>query len=254
MIALGLGLIGIGKPWGHVPGDVPGEAEALRLLEYAMELGIRHYDTAASYGVSEERLGKFLAGLTAAERDLIFVATKFGEHWDVARQQPFVDHTLAALRGSLDTSVERLGRIDLLQLHKTTPEVLRSDDLRRAVEYARSIGIRQWGASVSDLESGEMAVADLGQSWIQLPFNVGSPRFGPVMDAATGRGMRVAVNRPFAMGAMLYAPEFKDRAEAFRFVLRRGFDGVVLTGTKSREHLRENVEAFDRALLQGPST
>jgi aryl-alcohol dehydrogenase-like predicted oxidoreductase len=247
VIELGLGLIGIGKPWGHAGGAVPGEKETLELLALALELGIRHFDTAASYGVSEERVGRFLAALTAAERGRVFVATKFGEHWDAARQVPFVDHSRDALRRSLDTSLARLGRIDLLQLHKTTPAVLRSDNLRRVIEYARSAGVPAWGASVSDLESAALAAADPDQSWMQLPFNLSSTRFGPAIHAAAARGMKVAVNRPFAMGAMLYGEQPVDRETAFRFILAEHFDGVVLTGTKSAAHLRENVAAFDRA-------
>jgi aryl-alcohol dehydrogenase-like predicted oxidoreductase len=247
MIELGLGLIGIEKPWGHRPGSVPDEKSALDLLANAYNLGIRHFDTAASYGLSEERVGRFLKQLTAAQRDHIFVATKFGEHWHRVRQEPFVDHSYDALRRSLDTSLERLGRIDLLQLHKTTPAVLRSDDVRRAIAYAKSLGVPRWGASVSDPESAAMAVADRDQSWVQLPFNMASPAFGPSIDAAAARGMRVAVNRPFAMGAMLYAHHPVKHEAAFRFILGRGFEGVVLTGTKSVAHLRENIAAFARA-------
>ena len=61
-VQLGLGLIGIGKPWGHAPAPVPSEPEAIALLESAFAVGIRYFDTAPSYGdgVSEQRLGRFL--------------------------------------------------------------------------------------------------------------------------------------------------------------------------------------------------
>ena len=51
-LALGLGLIGIGKPWGHSEDAVPPEAQIRELLETAFTLGIRYLDTAPSYGVS----------------------------------------------------------------------------------------------------------------------------------------------------------------------------------------------------------
>jgi len=249
-VQLGLGLIGIGKPWGYRPTDVPGEEEALRFLETAWRLGVRYFDTAASYGTSEERLGRFLKGLSPAERAQLTIATKFGEHWDPAAQQPYVDHSYAALKASLDRSLERLGAIDVLQLHKTTPEVLRSEDLARAWEYAASFGITVTGPSVSDDESARMAVAD-GYRIIQAPFNVENTRFGGVIEVAAAGGMRVAVNRPFAMGKMLYGggPEgaFSRMVAAFRFILARRFEGVILTGTKSAAHLAENQEAFREA-------
>jgi aryl-alcohol dehydrogenase-like predicted oxidoreductase len=243
-IQLGLGLIGIGKPWGHVPRPVPSESEAQALLEFAVSLGIRYFDTAPSYGdgVSEARLGRFLATLPPEERARLTIATKMGEHWDAARGEPYADHSFDALRRSLDASVARLGRIDILQLHKTTPAVLASGDLARAWEYARSLGISRLGPSVSDLESARLALEDPRYSAMQLPFSQANETFGPVLDRARATGMWIAVNRPFAMGAMVHGGA--DKREAFRFIRQRGFTGAILTGTTSQAHLRENWEAF----------
>ena len=72
----------------------------------------------------------------------------------------------------------RLGRIDFLQLHKTTPEVLRSGDLARAWEYAASLGITAIGASVSDLESAGLAIADATYRILQFPYNAAQQTFG----------------------------------------------------------------------------
>ena len=241
-IQLGLGLIGIGKPWGHVPRPVPTEAEARALLEFAYELGIRYFDTAPSYGdgISEERLGAFLRSLGAEQRAGVTAATKMGEHWDRAKGEPYADHSFVALRRSLDRSVERLGGIEILQLHKTTPEALRSEDVARAWDYARSLGIARYGPSVSDLQSAEIALGMREFSVMQFPFNRGNAMFAQVMERAAMRGMWIAVNRPFAMGAMV-------DSEAFPFILRRRFRGVILSGTTSWVHLLENWEAFQRA-------
>jgi len=247
-VEFGLGLIGIGKPWGFANPTVPGEREARTLLEKAFALGVRYYDTAPSYGVSEERLGQFLATLTGEERQAVRIATKFGEHWDADKAEPFVDHTFEALRRSLDGSAGRLGRIDYLQLHKTTPEVLRSADLARAWEYAAGLGIQGIGASVSDLESADLAIAGAAYCILQFPYNAAQQTFAGVLDRATARGMKVAVNRPFGMGRMLYENRELSKADAFGFILEREFDGVVLSGTKSPEHLEENWRAFGEAL------
>ena len=48
------------------------EAESIALIEKALELGIKYYDTAASYGPSEERFGKVLP----AYRDRIYLNSK----------------------------------------------------------------------------------------------------------------------------------------------------------------------------------
>lgn len=246
-VQLGLGLIGIGRPWGFVAPEVPSESVAAELLEGAFALGIRYFDTAASYGYSEERLGRFLRCLSASERDAVTVATKFGETWDFEKGEPVVGHSFDALRRSLDRSFALLGRIDLLQLHKTTPAVLASDDLPRAWDYAASAGIARFGASVSDPDSGALALAAPRYDMLQLPLHREAPQFLPVVVQALRAGKWVAANRPFGMGRHLYADPPVTRVEAFAFVLRRLDRGVVLTGTKSLTHLAENVEAFHQA-------
>jgi aryl-alcohol dehydrogenase-like predicted oxidoreductase len=243
-IQLGLGIIGLGRPWGHVASAVPAASDAVDLLEFAWLTGIRYFDSAPSYGVAEERLGIFLRSLDRAQRNELSIATKFGEHWDTDRNEPFVDHSYDALRRSLDRSLRLLERIEILQLHKTTPEVLRSADLARAWDYAASLGITRIGASVSDLESAEMVIGEPRYSCIQLPLNRSNAKFSPAVGKASARGMWIASNRPFAMGAMLYGERPVSREEAFRFVLDHSFTGVILTGTKSKEHLAENWRAF----------
>jgi aryl-alcohol dehydrogenase-like predicted oxidoreductase len=220
----------------------------LALLERAFTLGVRYFDTAPSYGVSEERLGRFLAALSPGERSEVRIATKFGEHWDAAKGEPFVDHSLAALQRSLDGSMTRLGHIDILQLHKTTPEVLRWSELGRAWEYAGSLGIAVTGASVSDLESAEMAIGNPAYGILQFPYNAVQRTFGGVLERAAARGMKVAVNRPFGMGRMLYENREVTKAGAFGFILEKEFEGVVLSGTKSVGHLEENWGAFREAM------
>jgi aryl-alcohol dehydrogenase-like predicted oxidoreductase len=243
-LALGLGLIGIGKPWGYSDDKIPPETQVQQILENAFTLGIRYLDTAPSYGVSEQRLSGFLASLAPAQRASLTVATKFGEHWDADRQQPFVDHHYDALARSLDESLERLGHIDLLQLHKTTPEVLRSRDVERALDYARSLGIPNLGASVSDLESAELALSIQSFSVLQFPLNPASVQFRETARRATASGLLAVSNRPFGMGSLLYAEQPLTREAAFDFLKSQHFDGIVLTGTKSIEHLRQNWAAF----------
>jgi len=249
-VEFGLGLIGIGKPWGFANPDVPGERQALTLLERAFALGVRYFDTAPSYGVSEERLGRFLAALTPGERSAVRIATKFGEHWDAAKAEPFVDHSLDALRRSLDGSVARLGRIDVLQLHKTTPAVLGSNGLARAWEYAAALGITAIGASVSDLESAGLAMEGAAYGMLQFPYNAAQQTFAGVLGRAAARGMKIAINRPFGMGRMLYEHRELSKADAFGFILEKRFEGVILSGTKSPDHLQENWRAFGEAVAR----
>jgi aryl-alcohol dehydrogenase-like predicted oxidoreductase len=233
MIELGLGLLSIGRPWGQRRAPPPPEADALALLEAAASLGMRFFDTAPAYGESEAILGRFLR----TPRDA-FVATKMGEWWDPASGASTVDHRLDALKRSIDRSLERLGRIDLLQVHKATAGNLLSGDVARAIEYARGCGVRSFGASVPDLPAAVAASRTGWCSWLQFPFNSTNAALAGIFPFARANDMRIIVNRPFAMGAIAAG------AEAFAFVRRQDFDGVVLTGTRSVAHLRENHAAF----------
>ena len=104
---VGLGGAGIGQVWGATT-----EAECIRLVRRAVELGINYFDTSPMYGrgKSEEILGHGLDGL----RDRVYIATK-------VRLQ--VAEDLADMAGAVRRSVEqslrrlRTDRVDVLQIH-----------------------------------------------------------------------------------------------------------------------------------------
>ena len=77
--------------------------EADATIELALSHGVNHFDTAASYGDSEVRLGSWIR----RHGQSFFLATKTG------------DRTKAGARAELERSLERLGvdKVDLLQLH-----------------------------------------------------------------------------------------------------------------------------------------
>lgn len=248
-INLGSGLIGIGRKWGHKESPIPEEQDVLSFLSTAHELNIYYFDTAASYGSSEERLGKFLKTLSSENRAKLIIATKFGDHWDNDKQDAYVDHSYKALTESLDKSLNLLGHIDLLYLHKAHIQALQNSEVAQAFEYAKSKGITTFGASVSDLESAQFVLKNDFYSVMQFPYNMANPLFSEVIDEATKQGKIVVINRPFNMGGMLYEGKkqlspHEEKIKAFRFIMEKSFNGFILTGTKSPHHLQENYEAF----------
>jgi aryl-alcohol dehydrogenase-like predicted oxidoreductase len=247
-IELGLGLVSIGRTWGHRPAAPPSEGEARRLLECAVALGIRFFDTAPAYGTSQRTFGAFVKTLGDRRADIV-VATKMGEHWNSEAGTAYTDHSFDALRRSLDRSVELLGSIDLLQIHKANVAALASEGVSGALDYARSLGIQEFGASVSDLEAARLACGARSYGYLQFPFNRVDTRLAPAFEMAEASGMRIIVNRPFAMGRII--AEAADRHVAMRdalgWILEQPFQGFVLTGTKSAEHLRETQGLFQAA-------
>jgi aryl-alcohol dehydrogenase-like predicted oxidoreductase len=235
MVELGLGLLSIGRPWGVRQEPPPPEHAAFELLQKAVDLGIRFFDTAPAYGTSEAILGRFLE----SGHRKVFVATKMGESWDPATGQSTVDHSYDALKRSIDHSLTLLGRIDLLQVHKATADNLRSAEVARAIEYARSCGVGAFGASIPDLAAATVAAGTGWCSHLQFPFNRANTKLAPIFDLARERGSKLIVNRPLAMGELR-----ETVADAFRFVRAQQFQGVVLSGTKSIAHLAQNHAAF----------
>jgi len=246
-VQLGLGLISIGMGWGARPVPVPGEAEEVSFVESAYGLGFRLFDTAPSYGDSEVKLGLFLKTLDREERGILTVATKFGEHWDFEKGEAFTNHSYDALCRSLERSLRRLGSIDLLQLHRTTPEILRSADLAKAWEFALKAGVKKIGVSASAPAPAAVAL-ELGYGVMQMPYNVTREDMAPAFREAASRGIELLINRPYQAGARLYDAQPADRASLFAHILKVKFQGWILTGTRSLEHLKENLGAFRQAL------
>ncbi|HJQ08207.1 MAG TPA: aldo/keto reductase [Candidatus Saccharimonadales bacterium] len=251
MVELGCGLIAIGRQWGTTP-EVPSEAGAITFLQGAYDAGVRFFDTAPSYGLSEERLGIFLRSLTPEQRRGVRVATKFGEHWDSQERTVYADHSLDALKRSFDQSRSRLGEIVILQLHKTTPALLKSPVIAEAFNYALANGAKQIGVSVSDSVSAEIALTDDRFSVVQLPYNPASPQFHDAVASACEHGKELLINRPLQMGNITAATQDSESKQAavvsaFRFILQEEFDGVILTGTANLGHLQENMAAFTAA-------
>jgi aryl-alcohol dehydrogenase-like predicted oxidoreductase len=252
-IEFGLGLLTIGKSWGARPRPVPSQAEASALLDEALRLGVRVFDTAASYGDGEAKFGHWLSTLDPIVRAGLFVGAKFGEHWDENKNEPLDDHSRDALVHSLERSLARLGRIGLLQIHKTTPRVLESSALDEALAAARRAGITRFGASVREEVSARLAIADPRFSQIQVPYNLHDPRFSEIIDEATAAGKLVWTNRPLKMGALVGADATQNElAACFGFVLTKRFTGAVLCGTASANHLRANLKAFRQAVNTRP--
>ena len=253
-LELGLGLLSIGRIWGATQSEPPGEAEAEALLERALALGIRIFDTAPAYAASEARLGRFLAGLPRARRDALVVMTKAGEHWDPARGSTIVDHGRDALRRSLDRSFELLGSVDVLQIHKATAANVTHPNVVDLIDHAKACGVPRIGASVSDVAAGRAAIGSGLYDVLQFPFNATVTTFEALLQDLRGSALVPVINRPFAMGALApQAGEGRAGAEsAFRFIEEHVRAGVVLTGTGSPRHLEANVAGFRTRMSGGP--
>jgi aryl-alcohol dehydrogenase-like predicted oxidoreductase len=124
--SMGLGCWAIGGQWWWVGdgGKSPSgwgqvdDAESIRAIHVAIDLGINFFDTADAYGCghSERVLGKALKG----RRDKVIIATKFGKQFDEKKKHYFGHETSPELiRNACESSLRRLDMdyIDLYQFH-----------------------------------------------------------------------------------------------------------------------------------------
>ena len=97
------------------------DAESIRTIHRAMELGVTHIDTAEIYGPfhSEELVGKAIKG----QRDQVVVATKFGLVSHAGGGPGVTDSSPANVRAAVEGSLTRLGTdyIDLYYQHRVDP-------------------------------------------------------------------------------------------------------------------------------------
>ena len=96
-------------------------AESIRTVHRALDLGVTHIDTAEVYGpfLSEEIVGEAVKG----RRDEVVIATKFGLVSHSGGGPGVADSTAANVKAAVEGSLKRLGtdRIDLYYQHRVDP-------------------------------------------------------------------------------------------------------------------------------------
>lgn len=138
--ALGLGCMGMSQAYG--PYD---EAESIKTLHRAVELGVTFFDTAEAYGPyrNEALLGRALAALSAGMRDRLVIATKFGFTFDANvggyAAITGTDGRPEQAKAVAEASLKRLGMdvIDLYYLHRVDPEVPIEESVGAMAELVR---------------------------------------------------------------------------------------------------------------------
>lgn len=142
---LGLGCMGMAEFYG--PTD---EAESIRTIRQALDLGVNFLDTAYMYGAgrSEQIVGKALAG---ADRDQVVLSSKCGllRTRDGVRTDGRPEH----IRSAIDESLGRLGtdHVDLYYLHRVDPDVPVEESIGAMAELVTAGKVRYLGIS----EAGE---------------------------------------------------------------------------------------------------
>ncbi|MFJ5800820.1 aldo/keto reductase [Streptomyces decoyicus] len=143
---IGLGAMGMSHGYTDSGTD---EAESLRTLHRALDLGVTLIDTAEIYGpyANEELLGRALKG----RRDPVVPATKFGlvSHGGAGAGAWTLDSSPANIRTAVEGSLERLGtdHIDLYYQHRVDPETPIEETVGALAELVAEGKVRAIGLS-----------------------------------------------------------------------------------------------------------
>ncbi|MGD1239254.1 aldo/keto reductase [Mycobacterium seoulense] len=139
---LGLGAMGMSVAYAGAGSD---DAEAIRTIHRAVDLGVTLIDTAEVYGpyVNEELLARALQG----RRDQVVLATKFGLISHTGRNG--LDSSPANIRIAVDGSLKRLGtdRIDLYYQHRLDRDTPIEDTVGALADLVAAGKVRHIGLS-----------------------------------------------------------------------------------------------------------
>jgi aryl-alcohol dehydrogenase-like predicted oxidoreductase len=129
------------------------DAESIRTIQRAVELGVTHIDTAEIYGpyANEELVGRAVKG----RRDDVVLATKFGFVSHAGGGPGVLDSSPANIRTALEGSLKRLGtdRIDLYYQHRVDPNTPIEDTVGALAELVAEGKVQHIGLSEAGPET-----------------------------------------------------------------------------------------------------
>ncbi|SDJ00772.1 aldo/keto reductase [Billgrantia gudaonensis] len=277
---IGLGAMNLSHGYGQ---PVP-EAEAVRALHEAFEMGYRHFDTATLYGATanERVVGKALA----ARRSEILLASKCGLFSDPQTGRRTIDGRPETLRRQCEESLERLrtDHIDLYYLHRWDKGVPIEESvgaLARLVEEGKigTVGLSEVSAATLRRARTEHPIAAVQSEYSLWTRNPEIAVIEACREAGTALVAFSPLGRGFLAGAIQdperlaendmrrsmprfstdnYPRNLRLLAEleavareldvtsgqlSLAWLLAKGDDILPIPGSRSIDHMRENLAA-----------
>ena len=194
--ALGLGCMGMSAFYGP---DGRDDAESIRVIHRALDLGVTMLDTADMYGphTNEILVGKAIAG----RRNEVFLATKFGIRLDPSDPQARgVDGRPEYVQSACEGSLKRLGvdPIDLYYQHRVDPDVPIEDTIGAMARLVEQGKVRFLGLS-------EAAPATIRRAHAVHPLTALETEYSLWTREPEENGVLATV-REFGIGFVPYSP------------------------------------------------
>src|SRR3954454_13095967 len=147
-------------------------AESIRTIHRALDLGVTHIDTAEIYGpfLSEEIVGEAVKG----RRDRVKIATKFGLVSHAGAGPGVTDSSLANVKTAVEGSLKRLHTdyIDLLYQHRVDPNTPNEETAQAVADLIADGKVLHFGLSEASPETIRRAHAVQAVSALQTEYSL----------------------------------------------------------------------------------
>ena len=129
------------------------DAESIRTIHRALDLGVTHLDTAEIYGPLPQR-GTGRRAIKG-RRDQVVVATKFGLVSHLGGGPGVIDSTPANVRAAVEGSLQRLGtdHVDLYYQHRVDPNTPIEDTVGAVADLVSEGKVRHLGLSEAGVDT-----------------------------------------------------------------------------------------------------
>jgi L-galactose dehydrogenase len=219
------------------------EAEAIRAVHAALDLGINYFDVAPAYGGTraETVLGKALKGI---ERSRYVLSTKVGKYTDpLAYGNDTFDYSRARVRRSLEESLARLGtdHVDILYVHDIEHQGLRhveralTEGFEAVCELKREGRTRAVGFGIYPVDLWRRIFAELpiDAALVHNHHGLHDTRLLDLLSLAQDKGIGIVNASPFGMGILTDEgpPLWHPAPDVDRAVFRKAVEHCRSRGT-----------------------
>ncbi|WP_025146677.1 aldo/keto reductase [Pedobacter jeongneungensis] len=239
-------------------GEVEDRENAITVLREAVANGVNFIDTAEAYGPKFNET--LIADALSPFQKNLFIATKGG--FDRPGPNNWIPNgTPEKIRQDIEGSLQRLkvDSIDLWQLHRIDPNVDVAKTLAPVAEAVKEGKIKHVGLSEVTIDQIKQVQDILPVVSVQNLYNLSNRQWERVLDFTAEQGLAFIPWFPLASGPHKLEDKIKAIAEthkattaqiALAWLLKRSSNILLIPGTKSVEHLKENLKAAEIELTE----
>jgi aryl-alcohol dehydrogenase-like predicted oxidoreductase len=257
-----ISLLGFGA--GHIGDPNLSEKKIEFFLNELLDSGINLIDTARSYGLSEERIGRYLT----ARRHEYILSTKIG--YGITG---IADWTAPIIPAGVETALKNLKTdyIDIVHFHSCPLETLQREDLTEALNRQVEAGKVRIAAYSGENEALEYAVTSEDFGGVQTSVNLFDQRvIDRILPLTTEKNIGLIAKRPLGNAVWRFEerPENQDGEIYWSRMKKMSLDfgedwpeialrftaftpGVdcCITGSSNIENIRKNIEYLEKGPL-----